>query len=117
MTSGAWGLERCFRQYRQAKHDKAATASAPSAHQSQSHRLGISSGALMSRMSPAASEFVVALLVPADGAGMSTAAELVFIGRRGGESDSSSSMTTALLPRFKKPPQRAGVGLVGAELN
>ena len=26
-------------------------------------------------------------------------------------------MTTALLPRFKKPPQRAGVGLVGAELN
>ena len=47
-------------------------------HQNQNQPLGISTGALMSRMSPLKA-FVPALLVAEDRAGMMTAEELVFI--------------------------------------
>ena len=49
------------------------------AHQNQNQPLGISMGALMSRMSAAASELVAALLVADDGAGTMIAEEFVFI--------------------------------------
>src|SRR5881394_3122849 len=79
MSSTVLGLARCFRQYRQARKETAATAKAPTAHQSQNQPPGISTGALMSRMSGAASELVATLLVADDGAGMMTAEEFVFI--------------------------------------
>src|SRR6266511_3280498 len=88
----AWraaGLARCLRQKRRAKYDTAATANAPSTLQSQNQPDGISTGALMSRMSPA-DAFVPTPLVAEDGAGMMTADELVFIGR--GNPPSSHSL-------------------------
>src|SRR5947208_11069436 len=78
MTSSAWGLARRFCQKRQAKQEKAAAASAPATHQNQNQPLGISTGALMSRMSPLKA-FVPAVLVAEDGTGMMTAEELVVI--------------------------------------
>src|SRR5438034_6161746 len=79
MTSGVGGFARCFCQYRQANQDKAAAPNPPNTHQSQNQPLGISTGALMSRMSSAASELVPALLVPEAGVGRIRALELVFI--------------------------------------
>src|SRR6266700_2862533 len=56
-----------------------ATPSAPSMHPSQNQPLGISTGALISRMSAAARELVARLLVADDGAGRMTAEVFVFI--------------------------------------
>src|SRR5437867_477271 len=83
MTSSGFVLARSFCQWRQTKYEARAMPSAPSTHQSQNQPLGISTGALMSRMS-AASEFVAALLVVEDGAGTMTAEEFVFIVIRDG---------------------------------
>src|SRR6266542_2407369 len=78
-SSSGSGLVRCFRQYRHAIYEARAMPSPPSPHQNQNQPLGISMGALMSRMSAAASEFVAALLVADDGAGTMIAEEFVFI--------------------------------------
>src|SRR2546430_5348679 len=78
MTSCVWGLARRFCQKRQAKQEKAAAARTPVTHQNQNQPLGISTGALMSRMSPLKA-FVPAVLVAEEGARMMTAEELVFI--------------------------------------
>src|SRR2546423_6241328 len=104
-TSGAAGRARRFCQWCQAKQDKAATPNAVSRQQSQNQPPGISTGALMSRISPV-NALVAALWVAAGGT--IRAEELVFI---------HSTMTAAALPHFKESAQRGGVGLVGAQLD